>query len=113
MPPPLKLNVRKLVKSFFPYHPLGGLQGAAREAFTACLRTFVESSIQSGKTAETFQAEYPQQCATQERAFRDAVIRRDTANRSTRASAEESANLEVEDARVNFSERYEMSMAPQ
>ena len=86
---------------------------SAREAFTACLRAFVESSIESGKSAETFQAEYPQQCSTQERAFRDAVIRRDTAMRATRASAEESANLEVEDARVNFSERFEMSMAPQ
>jgi hypothetical protein len=86
---------------------------SAREAFTACLRAFVESSIQANKSAETFQSEYPQQCATQERAFRDAVIHRDTANRATRANAEESANLEVEDARVNFSERFEMSMAPQ
>jgi hypothetical protein len=86
---------------------------SAREAFTACLRAFVESSIQGGKSAEAFTAEYAQQCTTQEQAFRDAVIRRDTANRSTRASAEESANLEVEDARVNFSERFEMSMAPQ
>jgi hypothetical protein len=85
---------------------------SAREAFTACLRSFVQSSIDSGKTAETFETEYPQQCTTQERAFRDAVIRRDTAMRATRASAEEQANLEVEDARVNFSERFEMSMAP-
>ena len=84
---------------------------SAREAFTACLRAYVESSIQAGKSAEAFQAEYPQQCTTQEAAFREAVIRRDTAMRATRANAEESANLEVEDARVNFSERFEMSMA--
>ena len=86
---------------------------SAREAFTACLRAFVESSIEANKSADAFQSEYPQQCTSQEAAFREAVIRRDTANRSTRANAEESANLEVEDARINFSERFEMSMAPQ
>jgi hypothetical protein len=84
---------------------------SAREAFGLPAH-FVKAAFRPARGC-AFQSEYPQQCATQERAFRDAVIRRDTANRSTRASAEESANLEVEDARVNFSERFEMSMAPQ
>ena len=86
---------------------------SAREAFTNCLRTFVERSVEARKTVETFRTEFPQQCTTQEAAFREAVIRRDTAMRATRSSAEESANMEVEDARTNFSERFEMETTPQ
>ena len=85
---------------------------AAREAFTACLRTYVNQSIASGKTQDAFEAEYPQQCTTQETAFREAVIRRDTAMRATRASAEDSARLEIEDARANFSERFASGITP-
>lgn len=85
---------------------------AARETFTRCLHEFVESSVQARKTQEQFTTEYPQACAAQQTAFREAVIRRDTAMRATRASAVESANLEVEDARVNFSERFAMAITP-
>ena len=84
----------------------------AREAFTACLRMYVNRSIEAGTTAEAFEAEYPQQCTAQETAFRDAVIRRDTAMRATRATAEDSARLEIEDARANFSERFAAAMTP-
>ena len=87
---------------------------SAREAFTACLRGYVDRSLDAGISAETFQTEYPQQCATQETAFKAAVVRRETAARASRADAEEAANLEVEDARVNFSERFELAApAPQ
>ena len=84
----------------------------AREAFTACLRTYVNQSIQSGMNAATFEAEYPQQCSAQEAAFREAVVRRDTAMRATRANAEESARLEIEDARANFSDRFAAATTP-
>ena len=59
----------------------------SREAFATCLRGFVESSLAARKSTEDFQAEYPQACA-----------------------AEEAAGLEIEDARFNFSERFEMAM---
>ena len=85
---------------------------SAREAFTACLRGYVDRSLDAGIPAETFQTEYPQQCATQETAFKAAVVRRETAARASRADAEEAANLEVEDARVNFSERFELAVTP-
>jgi hypothetical protein len=85
---------------------------AAREAFTLCLRNYVNQSIEARKDQAAFDAEFPQQCATQEAAFRQAVIRRDTAMRATRANAEESANLEVEDARANFSDRFAAAMTP-
>lgn len=80
---------------------------ASREAFTRCLRQFVESSMQARKTAEQFQTEYAQVCMTEQAAFREAMIRRDMALRSTRASAQESADLEVEDARTNLAGLFE------
>jgi hypothetical protein len=82
---------------------------SAREAFTACLRQFVESSIQSNKAQAAFDSEYPTQCAAQQTAYREAIIRRDTASRMSQAAARESADLAIEDARVNFSERFAMS----
>ena len=81
----------------------------ARQAFTTCLRTYVDRSLDAGMPAETFQAEYPAQCGAQEEAFKAAVVRRETSARASRADAEEAANLEVEDARVNFSEMFELS----
>ena len=79
---------------------------ASREAFTACLRTYVNRSIEGGMNQETFDREYPQQCTAQQQAFRDAVMARETALRATRANAQSQADLEIEDARVNFSERF-------
>jgi cell division septation protein DedD len=86
---------------------------ASREAFTACLRTYVNGAINGGKTQEEFDREYPQQCTSQQQAFRDAVMARETALRATRANAESQADLEIEDARVNFSERFEPPRAAQ
>jgi hypothetical protein len=85
---------------------------ASRETFTTCLRRFVDSSLESGKTLDQFRTAFPAACAAEQTAFREAIIRRDMASRATRASAEDSANLEVEDARVNFNDRFEMSMTP-
>ena len=81
----------------------------AREAFTRCLQTFVQRSVDNRMSAADFETQYPQQCAAEQAAFREAIIRRDTAARISRADAEEPAGLEIEDARVNFSERFAMS----
>ncbi len=86
---------------------------ATREAFTRCLQTFVNRSAEAGKTLEAFRAEYPQQCTAQEAAFREAIVRRETALRATRANADEAAQMEAEDFRVSFSERFEMSLPEQ
>jgi hypothetical protein len=85
---------------------------SSREAFTACLRGFVDRSIDAGTTSEDFQTAFPQQCATEEAAFREAVIRRERQARMSQADAQESADLEIEDARTNFSERFDMAMTP-
>lgn len=80
---------------------------ADRETFARCLRQFVEASIRARKTAAQFETEYAQTCTAEQTAFREAIIRRDMGMRSTRASAEESANLEIEDARVNMAGLFE------
>jgi len=82
---------------------------SAREAYTACLRGFVQRSLDSGMEPAAFATQFPQQCGQQEQAFRQAVIRRDTASRMSRADAEESATMEIDDAKLNMRERYEMA----
>jgi len=84
----------------------------SREAFSGCLRTYVERVTQSRMSQADFTAAYPQQCTAQEAAFREAIIRREIASRSSRADAEESAGLEIEDQRTNFRERFEMALVP-
>jgi len=82
---------------------------ASREAYTRCLRTYVERSLNQRMTPADFATAYPQQCMTEQTAYRDAVIRREIAARSSRADAEESATMEIDDARLNFSERFDMA----
>lgn len=83
-----------------------------REAFTACLRTYVERSTMARMPASEFTTAYPQQCTAQQQAYREAVIRREIASRSSRADAEESATMEIDDHRTNFRERFEMALVP-
>ena len=80
---------------------------ASREAFTGCLRNYVDGAMQHRATAADFEAAFPQQCATQQAAFRAAIIARERASRSTQAQAEESASMEIDDARTNFHDRFE------
>jgi hypothetical protein len=75
---------------------------APREAFTACLSEFVRSSLNTDrKTAEQFNAALPQQCLDQERAYREAMIRKDVAARISQAEAEAAAADEISYAREN------------
>jgi hypothetical protein len=83
---------------------------AARETFTHCLRVFVDNSTRDHKTLAQFNGDFPGACANEQNAFRQAIIQRDMASRSTRANAEEGANLEVEDARANFNDIFQMSL---
>ena len=82
----------------------------ARVAYTTCLRQFVDRSMQERMTQEAFDAAFPQQCQPQHSAFRAAIIARENALRATRANAEETANLEIEDSQVN---QRDMFMPPQ
>jgi hypothetical protein len=82
---------------------------ASREAFTTCLRTYVDRSVSARMPVAEFTTAYPTQCSPQEQAYREAVIRRETASRMSAADARESATMEIDDARTNFRERYEMA----
>lgn len=82
---------------------------AVRESYTRCLRTYVERSLTERMSPANFATAYPQQCMTEQNAYRAAVIAREVAARSSRADAEESATMEIDDARLNFSERFDMA----
>lgn len=79
---------------------------ASREAFTGCLRAYVERAQMNRMGAADFQAAYPQQCASQQAAYRAAIIARERASRMSQADSEESANMEIDDARTNFADRF-------
>lgn len=85
---------------------------ASREAFTGCLRQYVTRVMEDRMTQEAFDREFPQACAAQQSAFREAIIRRETALRATRGNAESQAELEIEDARFNFADRFVAAPAP-
>jgi hypothetical protein len=82
---------------------------ASREAFTTCLRTYVDRVTGNRMSPSDFATAYPQQCTEQQTTFRNAVIARERASRMSQADAEESATLEIEEARLNFSERFDMA----
>lgn len=85
----------------------------SREAFQRCLGRFVDAAMEAGKTQAEWDAAFPQACSAEQSAFRNAIITRDMASRSTRAGAEEAANLEIEDARFNFNDRFVAVAGPQ
>lgn len=78
----------------------------SREAFTNCLRAYVDRKIEDRMAIDAFRTEYAQQCTAQETAYREAVIR---SFRGNRAEAEELAGLEIEDARASFRDLFEMT----
>ena len=80
---------------------------SARNAYTRCLRQFMDRSLNERMSPTDFRAALPQQCTQQEQAFRQALIAREASFRTPRAEAEETATMEVDDARANFVELFE------
>lgn len=83
---------------------------AARNAYTRCLREFMERSLNERMSLNDFRAAVPQQCGQQEQAFRQALIAREATFRTPRAEAEETATMEVDDARSNFIQLFENNL---
>lgn len=81
----------------------------ARNAYTHCLRQFMQRSLDGRMSLNDFRAALPQQCAQQEQTFRQALIAREASFRTPRAEAEETATMEVDDARANFIQLFENS----
>ena len=79
----------------------------ARNTYTHCLREFMQRSLNDRMSVNDFRAALPQQCTQQEQAFRQALVAREASFRTPRAEAEETATMEVDDARSNFIEMFE------
>ena len=82
---------------------------SARNAYTQCLRQFMQRSLNERMSPNDFRTALPQQCTQQEQAFRQALIAREATFRTPRAEAEETATMEVDDARSNFMELFDNS----
>lgn len=85
---------------------------ASRNAYTSCLRAFMQRSLTERTALTAFEAALPQQCTAQEQAYRRALVARDSATGAARAQAEEDATLEIQDARENFKQLFEMNVTP-
>lgn len=84
----------------------------ARDAYTACLRRFMQRSLTERMAPAAFQTALPQQCGAEETAFRAVVVARETASGTAREQAEQYATEEVEDARSNFAQLFELNATP-
>lgn len=82
---------------------------ASGEAFTRCLRTFVERALSERMVPSRFNGEFPTACSAEEDAFHAAVFARETREHMSRADAEESAGLEIDDARTSAADRFAMA----
>ena len=83
---------------------------SARNAYTHCLRQFMERSLNERISLSNFRTALAQQCTEQEQAFRQALIAREASFRTPRAEAEETATMEVDDARSNFIQLFENNL---
>jgi gas vesicle protein len=85
---------------------------AARHAYTSCLRAFMEKSVKEKMTVEAFTDAFAQQCVTQENAYRSAVRTFQSGMRIPAAEVDEIIKEEVDAARDNIKQRFEMHMTP-
>lgn len=83
----------------------------ARDAYTACLREFMQASLRDRMAQDAFDAALPQQCAAQLSAFREALRAREVGFRTPAGEIDEILNQEVEDARANMRETYAMNLS--
>ncbi len=83
---------------------------SARQAYSACLRGYVTTSMEGAMTPEAFEANIASQCTDRATAFREALIQRDVRAGGARARAEEDAQMMMEDMRVNFIDLYRGEM---
>lgn len=83
-----------------------------RDAYTECLRTYMNTAIRERTAADAFRAALPQQCQDQERAFRAAIAARERGFSTPASEVTQIANDEVEDARSNIRDLFEMGTTP-
>ncbi len=85
---------------------------APRDAYTSCLRAFVEKSVKDKMTLEAFTAALAQQCSAQESAYRSAIRTYQAGQRVPAAEIDEIITDEVDGAKDNMKQRFEMHITP-
>jgi hypothetical protein len=85
---------------------------APRDAYTRCLRTFMEKSVKDKTSLSDFEAALPQQCSEQETAFRTAIQSREKNYKTPPSDVEQIVKDELDDARGNIKQIFQMSTTP-
>jgi len=85
---------------------------APRDAYTSCLRTFMEKSVKDKTSAGDFEAALAKQCTEQERALRTAIQAREKSFKTPAADVDQIVTDELEDARGNIKQLFEMHTTP-
>jgi hypothetical protein len=83
-----------------------------REAYTQCLRQFMEQATRDRMAADAFQTALSQQCSAQEQAFRQALVTRERGYRTPAAEIDQIVTDELNDARSNIRELFAMGTTP-
>ncbi len=83
----------------------------ARQAYSSCLRQYLNTSMERNVTPDAFEQGIAGQCTDRGEAFRTALIDRDVLAGGGRATAEQDAQSTMEDLRLNFIEMYRDEMA--
>ena len=86
---------------------------APRRAFSACLKTFEDNQMKAKIDAAAYSAAVKSACSNEAQALADALVKFDMAMGTKRASAQATAQRDVEDYRLTSEERYRDAMAPQ
>lgn len=79
-----------------------------RKAFAACLKDFLQTSLDKHVAIDAFDTALASACADKENAFRTAAIAFDVSHGVSRKTSEQGVADEVVDFRSSIKERYEL-----
>jgi hypothetical protein len=79
-----------------------------RQAYSACLSDFKKAKLGGKLDDAAFRSGAKAACASQEAAFRDAIVASDVKTGMKKAAAEEGAALQVEDYLTGTAETYQL-----
>jgi hypothetical protein len=77
-----------------------------RQAFATCLSALVKKSVKEGMETAAFETALAAACKTEEAAFRKAVVDYDMKTGAKRATAEEGAQLQIDDYVANAKDSF-------
>jgi hypothetical protein len=83
-----------------------------RQAYSACLSDFKKAKLSEKLDDATFRSGAKAACASQEAAFRNALVAYDVKIGTKKAAAEEGAALQVEDYLGGTAETYQLQANP-